>query len=33
LASDGKLVRKLTTDELRDALTGAISSQATKTKS
>jgi diadenylate cyclase len=33
LASDGKLVRKLTADELRDALTGAIRSQATKTKS
>ncbi len=33
LASDGKLVRKLTADELRDALTGAIRSQATKVKS
>lgn len=33
LASDGKLTRKLTADELRDALTGAIRSQATKTKS
>lgn len=33
LASDGKLIRKLTADELRDALTGAIGSQATKTKS
>jgi diadenylate cyclase len=32
LASDGKLVRRLTADELRDALTGAIRSQATKTK-
>jgi diadenylate cyclase len=33
LASDGKLIRKLTADELRDALTGAIGSQATKSKS
>ncbi len=33
LASDGKLVRKLTADELRDTLTGAIRSQATKSKS
>ncbi|MGD0596214.1 MAG: diadenylate cyclase CdaA [Sedimentisphaerales bacterium] len=33
LASDGKLIRKLTADELRDALTGAIRSQATKSKS
>ena len=32
LASDGKIVRKLTADELRDALTGAIRSQATKPK-
>jgi hypothetical protein len=33
LASDGKLIRNLSADELRDALTGAISSQATKVKS
>lgn len=33
LASDGKLIRKLSADELRDALTGAIRSQAAKVKS
>jgi diadenylate cyclase len=33
LASDGKLVRNLSAEELRDTLTGAIGSQTTKNKS